>query len=192
MAKKLSFALLLLLIIGGSAFAFAWWDNLEQDLEDQEFELGYGVRLVVDSVNKDSRTLVPTGSFYAAYEADFTTEFVFTYTLKLEEPLKDGMTAKLDIDIDEFTQYIVDTEAYTFNDDGVINVSVDGATFDAGVWTTDSDVFDDETNSVTITVRISLEEHPNSSFEDFYEAVKGLEIDFKIGFKVVNTGSSSE
>lgn len=190
MIKKLVFVFLAVALFGGSALAFAWWDNLDQDLQNQELQIGTGVRLETPSMVSDGRDLVPSGSFYAAYEAEYTTEYVFTYTLTLEDALQEGMSAKLDISISDFTEYLVNDVLYTFNDSGVINLSIDNATFAGGVWTTDEDVFTGEENVATIVVRITLENHPNPAFADFYNAVKELEISFTIGFEVVNTGSS--
>ena len=65
------------ILLGSTVAGYAYWDNLQQESTGQ-FDIGYGVRLEVPTKVEDDRALVPAESFYAAYEADYTTSFVFT------------------------------------------------------------------------------------------------------------------
>jgi hypothetical protein len=185
--KKSLFALLLLFVVAGSSLAFAWWDQLEVD-RDETIDLGYGVRLEIESVVEDERILVPAGSFYAAYEADYTTEYSFTYVLKLEEPLKEGMLANL---ITEITSFEVNGVEYT-NVPKVFTVTIEvGASSSETLELTVENAFTDSVNTVTVLVTITLEPQSN---EDLtlaeYNAIAGGEVSFNIAFELVNTGSS--
>ncbi|MFH5882607.1 hypothetical protein [Liberiplasma polymorphum] len=185
--KKSLFALLLLFVVAGSSLAFAWWDQLEID-RDETIDLGYGVRLEIESVVEDERILVPAGSFYAAYEADYTTEYSFTYVLKLEEPLKEGMLANL---ITEITSFEVNGVAYT-NVPKVFTVTIEvGASSSETLELTVENAFTDSVNTVTVLVTITLEPQSN---EDLtlaeYNAIAGGEVSFNIAFELVNNGSS--
>jgi hypothetical protein len=185
--KKSLFALLLLFVVAGSSLAFAWWDQLEVD-RDETIDLGYGVRLEIESVVEDERILVPAGSFYAAYEADYTTEYSFTYVLKLEEPLKEGMLANL---ITEITSFEVNGVEYT-NVPKVFTVTIEvGASSSETLELTVENAFTDSVNTVTVLVTITLEPQSN---EDLtlaeYNAIAGGEVSFNIAFELVNNGSS--
>ena len=86
--RKLSVLLLLLLMIGSTSFAFAWWDSLDTSLE-QEFELGVGVRLELDNQTTAGQgLLIPAGSHFAG-SSGYTTSYTFLYSLSLPEDLGD-------------------------------------------------------------------------------------------------------
>ncbi|MFU8787164.1 MAG: hypothetical protein ACNA7U_07915, partial [Candidatus Izemoplasmataceae bacterium] len=155
---------------------------------DETIDLGYGVRLEIESVVEDERILVPAGSFYAAYEADYTTEYSFTYVLKLEEPLKEGMLANL---ITEITSFEVNGVEYT-NVPKVFTVTIEvGASSSETLELTVENAFTDSVNTVTVLVTITLEPQSN---EDLtlaeYNAIAGGEVSFNIAFELVNNGSS--
>lgn len=87
MKKRFIILLVALFVFGGTIGAYAWWDRLQQGANNQELELGYGVRLVLENQETEGTDiLVPSGSFYANVDG-YTTEIVFTYELNLEEEL---------------------------------------------------------------------------------------------------------
>lgn len=186
MKKVFLFIALALLFMGASVGAYAWWDSLEQN-RDETLEIGYGVRLSVDSELQDTRELVPAGSFYAAYEADYTTLYVFEYKLSLEEPLKTGMVANLSVDI---TSFVLGLYSFGFNNvSSVLSIDVNGLTEDAnGSWTV-LDAFTDSDNTETITVTLTLADN-GEDFAEHYSQVAGQTPAFNVSFLVENASSS--
>ena len=182
------------LLLGSTVAGYAYWDNLQQDTTGQ-FDIGYGVRLEVPTEVKDDRALVPADSFYAAYEAEYTTSFVFEYTLNLEDILQAGMTANLLVDITDFQ---VASQAALFNNAAspfTISVATDevAATEEAdGTWAF-ADEFEFNRNTVVVTVTIELADNGDVNFDSSdYNFVAGTTTDFAIAFELVNSGSSSQ
>lgn len=186
MKKVLLFIAIALLFTGASVGAYAWWDSLEQN-RDETLEIGYGVRLSVDSELQDTRELVPAGSFYAAYEADYTTQYVFQYALSLEEPLKTGMVANLSVDI---TDFVLGLYTYGFNNvSSVLSIDVNGLEEDAnGSWTIEN-AFTENDNTETITITLTLADN-GEAFADHYSQVAGQTPTFNVSFLVENASSS--
>ena len=186
MKKVFLFIALALLFMGATVGAYAWWDSLEQN-RDETLEIGYGVRLVVDSELQDTRELVPAGSFYAAYEADYTTQYVFEYELSLEEPLKTGMLANLSVDLSDFVMGLYE---HGFNNpSSVLSIDVNGLVEDAnGSWTI-ANAFTDSDNLETITITFTLASN-GEAFADHYAAVAGQTPSFNVSFLVENASSS--
>lgn len=196
MKKIIAFALASLVLLGTSTVAFAWWDRLEQEATDQSLDMGYGVRLVLeDETTEDQGVLVPAGSFYAAVDG-YTTEYVFTYELNLEEDLDDF---DLLIDIENLTIGGVDYDTAA-NVHGPLSVVI--ATSEGVFETTgyDDDITGPTTNlrlnevlhgdgTVTITLTFTLMDHTEDAlFEgdlvEAYEALAGKEIKFDIAFEI--------
>lgn len=193
--KKRVFAAIAIiaLLLGSSVAAYAYWDNLSQD-GSGSYEIGYGVRLEVPSVVKDERALVPAESFYAAYEEDYTTSYVFTYTLSLEDDLQSGMEADLAVDITDFQ---IGALAELFNDeDGLFTVTVGtdeaAATASAdGEWDFE-DAFYYNHNTVVVTVTVTMADNGSANFDATdYERVAGKTTTFAIGFELSNSSSST-
>ncbi|MFA5007049.1 MAG: hypothetical protein WC509_06255 [Candidatus Izemoplasmatales bacterium] len=186
MKKTLVIAIIALALLGTSIGAYAWWDNLQQT-RSNDLTIGYGVRLVVDGKVEDVRQLVPAGSFYAAYQEDYTTSYQIVYTLSLEEPLKDGMTADLNVDL---TSFVLGTYADGYNNvASPISIDVNGLGLSAtGEWNVE-DAFTFGDNEVTVTVTITLADN-GADFASDYAAIKGQTPTFDLGFTVVNTSSS--
>lgn len=187
MKKILVIAILALALLGTSIGAYAWWDSLQQS-RSNDLTIGYGVRLVVDGKVEDVRQLVPAGSFYAAYQEDYTTSYDIVYTLSLEEPLKEGMTADLNVDL---TSFVLGAYADGYNNAGSpISINVNGLGLSAtGEWNV-VDAFTFGDNEVTVTVTITLADD-GAAFASDYAAIKGQTPTFDLGFTVVNTSSSA-
>jgi hypothetical protein len=182
------------ILLGSTVAGYAYWDNLQQESTGQ-FDIGYGVRLEVPTKVEDDRALVPAESFYAAYEADYTTSFVFEYTLNLEDILQPGMKANLLVDI---TNFQVASQAALFNNAAspfTISVATDevAATQESdGSWTF-ADEFEFNRNTVVVTVTIELADNGNVNFDSTdYDFIAGTSTDFSIAFELVNSGSSSQ
>lgn len=193
MKKIIALVAIIALLMGSTFVAYSYWDTLQQD-STGEYEVGYGVILNLDTKVQDDRELVPAGSFYAAYEDDYTTSYVLTYTLNLEEDLKDDMKANLDVDITDFE---IAEALMAFNADGslfTVKVGTDEVAATAsttGEWTF-TDAYDTSDNEVVVTVTIELADNNTAGFDaEDYAAVAGNAGNFTIGFELVNNSSSS-
>jgi hypothetical protein len=188
--KKLLVIFLFLFVVSGSSLAFAWWDDLTDTQENQDLVLGNGVRLSVDSIVEDERVLVPAGSFYAAYEADYTTAYTFEYNLVLEQALTTGALANLQAAISAFT---VDGVAYD-NSPTVFTVTIsDGSVSETDLDVTFVNAFTDAVSTYTVTVTIELEPQSNTTLTSSeYDAIANGTVAFTIDFELINNGSSSQ
>ena len=197
MLKKLSFIFVIALLLGGSALAFAWWDNLEQTETNQELEIGQGVRLTVaDETTSGQGLLVPQGSFYAS-GAEYTTHAAFSYELSLEEgALADGFVADLTVTLEnlalELNGDTFEFEPHLFtlkiNDDpvtvGTVTTSIGGSNEYSYTITFD-EAFYDENGEFTVDLQITLKEHPDSNLDaSDYAAVAGKNLTFDISFEL--------
>ena len=83
MFKKLAVVLVVLFTIGGTASAFAWWDNLEQT-KTETITIGAGETLEVEAVlvYDDTKNLIPAG---AVLKVNDVNEVVLTYNVKLDQ-----------------------------------------------------------------------------------------------------------
>lgn len=82
MFKKILAVIAVILLGGGSIYAFAYWDELEQTT-NETIALGAGVTLTVDAV-----AIVPAGKFLvpeiAILKANDIKEIVLTYNVRLD------------------------------------------------------------------------------------------------------------
>ena len=179
MRKKLGFMIALVLLLGGSALAFAWWDNLEET-QSENIVLGEGVRISVsEDTEEEDRLLVPAGSFYADFEDDYTTEYVFTYTVSMENPLEPGYKASLNVSVDGWnvSSPALDVLQYTIEENGT-------TTTDESLTITDA--FSSAGETYTITVEISIAGEPDEEDEqDVYDALVGG-LEFDVNFSVTD------
>lgn len=192
--KFIAIAALVLLLLGSSVAGYAYWDNLTQSTNN-EFNIGYGVRLQTPVTSQDDRALVPAGSFYSAYEGEYTTSYEFTYVLSLEDPLQDNMTADLTVDL---TDFAVNAVSYLFNDSAsvfTIAVGTDEAeayVSETGVWDF-ADAFYYQNNTVTVNVTITLADNGDANFDATdYNAIAGFATTFTLGFELTNSNSSTQ
>ncbi len=83
MLKKLFAAILVAILLGGSALAFSWWDNLTQT-ENETLNIGEGVTLTVSAVAEApaGKYLVPAGVVLKANDVE---EIVLAYNVKLDQ-----------------------------------------------------------------------------------------------------------
>jgi len=81
--KKLLAVLIVTLLLGGTAVAFSYWDNLQQEQAEQ-LTIGNGVTLEVDAVAVApvGKVLVPAG---VVMKANDVNSIVLTYNVKLDE-----------------------------------------------------------------------------------------------------------
>lgn len=194
--KKIIVAALLLLMVGSTTLAFAWWDRLGQEATEQTFDMGYGVRLVLeDQTTTTQGVLVPEGSFYAAVDG-YTTEYVFTYELSLEEDL-DNFDLLIDITNLEIGGVGYNPSPSVHGPLSVIITSDQGSFVVEGY---DTSISSEETNlrlnevlqgdgTVTITLAFTLQNHTeDASFSgnlvQAYEALAGKTITFDIAFEI--------
>ncbi|HPQ62232.1 MAG TPA: hypothetical protein PLH02_05135 [Bacillota bacterium] len=192
--RNILLVVIIALLFGSSVAAYAYWDNLQQNTNGN-YVVGYGVRLEVPTVVQDERALVPAESFYAAYEADYTTSYAFTYTLNLEDDLQYGMEADLAVDITDFQ---IAGIAELFNsEEGLFTVTVGtdeaaATTSSTGEWDF-TDAFYYNHNTVEVTVTITLADNGSAGFDaSDYERVAGKTTNFAIGFLLSNSNSSNQ
>ena len=195
MKKRVLFLVAIIaLLLGSTVAGYAYWDNLQQSSTGQ-FDIGYGVRLEVPTQTSDDRALVPAGSFYSAYEADYTTSYVFEYTLNLEDELQLGMSANLLVDISDFQVSSITALFNNVDSPLTISISVDGgaASEEAdGTWEF-VNAFSYTHNTVVVTVTIELADNGNVNFDSTdYDFLSGNTADFAIGFELVNSSSSTQ
>jgi len=89
MFKKILAAVLVVLAIGGSGLAFAWWDNLSQT-QEETITIGEGVTLTVAAVAvaPAGKYLVPSGVVLKANDVE---SIVLTYNVKLDQAAIDAL-----------------------------------------------------------------------------------------------------
>lgn len=192
--RVLAILAIVAVLFGSTVVGYSYWDSLQQNTSS-DYEIGYGVRLEVPTQTEDSRALVPAGSFYSAYEADYTTAFTFEYTLTLEDALQSGMEADLLVDISDFK---VNEILAAFNLEGslfTVTVGTDAVTGSVsadGEWSF-TDAFYYENNTVVVSVTIELADNGTAGFDaDDYNFVSGQNAGFAIGFELVNSSSSTD
>lgn len=83
MLKRILLVLLIAVLFGGTAMAFAYWDNLEQQ-QSETINIGDGVTLTVSAVAEApaGSYLVPAGVVLKANDVE---EVVLTYNVKLDQ-----------------------------------------------------------------------------------------------------------
>jgi|AntRauTorcE11897_2_1112592.scaffolds.fasta_scaffold00016_47 hypothetical protein len=92
MLKKLMVAVFLVLILGGSTIAFAWWDNLsESRLEANIVTLGEGATMTTSPVVIDPATdgyLIPSS---AILKPGDTHEILLNYNVNIDQPIASAL-----------------------------------------------------------------------------------------------------
>ena len=78
--KKFLVAALLLLMVGSTSLAFAWWDSLETQQENITIGIGEGV-IISHTLTQDTETLVPSG---VVMKTGDVTEIVVTFNVQLD------------------------------------------------------------------------------------------------------------
>jgi len=132
MFKKFMAAIAVAIVLGGSAFAYAWWDNLDQT-QEETLTIGQGVTLEVaaSAVAPEGKFLVPTG---AVLKANDVTEIVLTYNVALDQAVINPLTLSVvasDVLINADATYadlvninIVKAETTVNNADVLVTVTV--------------------------------------------------------------------
>ncbi len=163
MLRKLSLFVIALVLIGGSALAFAWWDNLTVE-EEETITIGEGVTLEVLAVAEvpEGKALVPAGVILKADDVD---EVELTYNVKLDTEVPEA----LDLDVVSSNIEIGGDATYA----GLVNIDISLAE------STVNDV------DVLVTVTVTLDE-PADQTE--YDAIVNQDITFTLTF----TASESE
>ncbi len=194
--KKIIAVVIALAIMASSTVAFAWWDRLNQETGDQDLNMGYGVRLVLENETTSGQgVLVPTGSFYASVEG-YTTEYVFVYELFLEEDLDNF---DLLINLNNLTIGGVEYNTAA-NVHGPLSVKIETSVgefvsegYDSTIEKADSNLRINEVlredESVYITLRFTLQNNVEDAafagdLVEAYKALAGQIIEFDMTFEV--------
>jgi len=157
MFKKIFAAIIVAVVLGGSALAFAWWDSLEVD-QAETITIGEGVTLSVTAV-----AVVPAGKFLVpngvVLKANDVESIVLTYNVKLD------LTAVDSLDLAVVASNILINNSATNNDLVDIDIVLASSTVNS------TDVL------VTVTVTLLM---PASQI--IYDAVKDQPITFDLTF----------
>ena len=155
--KKVIAAIIVALLLGGTALAFSWWDNLSQT-QNETLEIGEGVTLNVSAVAAApvGKVLVPAGVVLKANDVD---EIVLTYNVALDQAALTALNLSVvasDIQI-----------GGTTDNADLVNISIS----QASATVNDADVL------VTVTVTID-----EPSTQAIYDLIKNQSITFTLTF----------
>lgn len=132
--KKLIIALVLVLTLGASSAAFAWWDSLtDSSTETNIITIGQGVDLVTASATINPATdgtLVPVSAALAG-ETGYTTSIEITYDVNLDFAVPTALSFSAvvtDIRLDGVTQadnyVLINVNAPATIDENVVQVTL--------------------------------------------------------------------
>lgn len=157
MLKKLSVILLALFVLGGTAVAYAYWDNLQQT-QEETINIGQGVTLQksVVATAPAGHKLVPSG---VVLKANDVTSITLTYNVKLDVEALNALTLNVqasNIQIDGSATHA-----------GLVNINISQAS--ATVNATD----------VLVTVTVTLTQ---PATEAAYNAIINQPITFTLTF----------
>lgn len=157
MFKKLFAALLVAVLLGGTAFAFSWWDNLSQT-KNETLNIGEGVTLTVNAVAEapTGKYLVPAGVVLKANDVE---SIVLTYNVKLDQAAVNA----LNLNVQASNVKIGSDTTYA----DLVNIDISQA----------SSTVNDSNVLVTITVTLS---QPDTL--DVYNLIKNQTITFDLTF----------
>jgi hypothetical protein len=157
MFKKLSFILLALFVLGGTAVAYAYWDNLQQT-QNETITIGNGVTLQKEAVAvaPAGKVLVPTG---VVLKANDVTSIVLTYNVKLDEA---ALTA-LNLSVSASNIQINGSSDY----ENLVNIAISPATTTVNA------------TNVLITVTVTL---TAPATVEIYNLIKNQPITFTLTF----------
>jgi len=141
MKRKLLALLILFVVIGGSAGAFAYWDNLSVDDTNNSITIGNGVNLSFTESVTATTSLVPAGVIIKSGDV---TEVVYTYNVDLNEILGSPLTLTV----------TVDGQAINGNT-GLGAAYVGTAVTVGGVASNTGDLNGDATTIVTVTITLN-------------------------------------
>ena len=157
--KRIMFVFLMALLLGGSAFAFAWWDNLE-DSQNVSIGTGEGVTLEVAlGTDEGADKLVPAG---VVPQPGQTESYVLTYDVTLDNEI----TGDLTLDV--------------VASDILVNGSTDLSSYiDVDIADDNEGTIGNETVVVTVTVTLTID---SGDPEADIEALKNADITFDLTF----------
>lgn len=157
MLKKFLAVLAVTLVLGGTVFAFAYWDNLQKQ-EQEELNIGNGVTLQVAAVAtaEEGKVLVPAG---VVMKADDVDSIVLTYNVNLDEE------ALEDLDLEVLAS----------------NILIGGSNVNAGLVNVDISLASPTVNAsnVLVTVTVTLDEPLTL---EVYDAIRSQPITFDLTF----------
>ena len=156
MIRKIGVLVLFLVLIGGTAGAFAWWDSLETTENDVTIGVGEGVTISVDLDAQTSGSLVPDGVIMKT--GDITSSAI-TFNVTLDPT---DLEEELDLQAEVNNIEIGESDTYA----SLVNASVDNP------GTIQNDL-------VVVTVTVTLDE-PEDQTE--YDAIKNSDITFDVTF----------
>ena len=158
MKKRTLFILaLLILLLGSTVVAYAYWDNL-QKIENETITLGSGTSLTVtaDVIAPVGKVLVPSG---VVLKPNDVTSIVLTYQVKLDQTV----VSALDLTI------------------AASNIQINGDSTNAGLVTVSISPTNTTVNSsdVEITITVTISE---PSTKAIYDVIKNQPITFDLTF----------
>ncbi len=191
MRRKLLLVVLLLLLFSGSFGAFAWWDRLNVTSPGEDIDLGEGIRLVLsETIGSTDKILVPAGSYYAADTNNYTTEYVFVYTLGLEFSWDEAVD--IETTIENFqVEDLAPGEKPAALIVEIAGEDLEGNPFSEAAMTLRIDEalqMDDDEFVITITLK--LVDHPNADplYANDFDKLAGKTLSFNVLFEIVPFG----
>ncbi len=129
--KRFVFVLALLLIVGGSSVAFAWWDSLDVTEEEITIGVGEGVTLNVSSSNDFNDVLVPAG---VVSQEGQVQSYELTYTVNLDRDIDETLNLSVsalnkaidgDTELgDNYVNVLITHDSTIQNDDVIVTVII--------------------------------------------------------------------
>jgi len=129
--KRFVFVLAILLIVGGSSVAFAWWDSLDVTEEEITIGVGEGVTLNVSSSNDFNDVLVPAGVVSQEGQVQF---YELTYTVNLDREIDETLNLSVsalkkaidgDTELgDNYVNVLITHDSTIQNDDVIVTVII--------------------------------------------------------------------
>ena len=156
MIRKIGVLVLFLVLIGGSAGAFAWWDSLETTENDVTIGVGEGVTISVDLDTPTDGNLVPDG---VIMKTEDITSSAITFNVTLDRA---DLEEELNLQAEVNNIEIGGSDTYA----ELVNASVDNP----GTIQNDS---------VVVTVTVTLDEPADQTA---YDEIKNSDITFDVTF----------
>jgi hypothetical protein len=139
-----------------TVFSYAYWDSLQESIDDDDITIGEGVTLSINKVVvSEEGTLVPKE---AVLKAGDVTEVVYTYTVSLDKEISEELNLVV-----ECTNKAIDgSEAL-------------GDFFDVDITPKSTTI---QNSPVEIMVKVTL----NAPTKDQYDQIAGKQLSFTLNF----------
>ncbi|MFA6722192.1 MAG: hypothetical protein WCS50_02535 [Bacilli bacterium] len=139
-----------------TVFSYAYWDSLQESIDDDDITIGEGVTLSINKVVYLEGTLVPEE---AVLKAGDVTEVVYKYTVSLDKEISEELNLVV-----ECTNKAID------------NNEALGDFFNVTITPNSTTI---QNSSVEVTVKVTLNAPAN---KDDYDQIAGKQLSFTLNF----------